>query len=80
MSNKRMTIVLNRDLSTLCTANICSPTYFEMANCMKVAILDIVTFEPRTLDLNFEASFAEHDGLFVQFSASNGVLSYFHEL
>ena len=48
MSNKRIcpirtTVIITTRL-ILCMANISSSTYFEIASCMKVAILNIVMY------------------------------------
>ena len=72
MSNKRIrpikTIVLIFTArSTLCMANISSSTYFEIASCMRVDILDIVTFYCDGSEFNFETSFAEQDSYFSSF-------------
>ena len=52
-------------------ANIYSPTYLEIASCTRLAILaryhDALLQWGRTLDLNFEASFAKQDGYFSSF-------------
>jgi hypothetical protein len=45
----------------LCMGRICSPTYFRIASCTRLAVLntDVLLRWGRTLDLDFEASLAE---------------------
>ena len=66
MSNKRI-----RPIKTIVIF-----TARSIASCTKIVILDIVMFYcdrvGPALDLNFEASFAEHDGFFFQFSVNDG--------
>ena len=45
----------------LCMVNISSSTYFEIASCTRVAILNIVTFYCDGVGLLTSASFAEQD-------------------